>query len=111
MLVWFGCRCEVGGKITRVDKDANGADVIDLEVPDINEFFHCENDSADWYKFQHALTRVIPCGPVTIVDLQYQIDNQLADDYIIINTPEGGCGACCHYCKLLPIGSEQPEWP
>ena len=96
MWLHASCNDEWYGPILRVGVDANGAHVIDLPIPDINEFLDCER----FGEFQKgeclpSLMRA-ECGPVIFRDLQYKWPEQLFPDRLVVecNTPGNGCYRC-----------------
>lgn len=91
--MWLHASCsdEWYGPILRVGKDDNESDVIDLTVPDINEFIDCERWS-ERGETAPSLMRV-ECGPVVFRDLQWRPVKD-SSDLIECNTPGHGCYRC-----------------
>jgi len=102
----FSCSGSKIGPITRVGKDSNGVDVIDVMIPDINEFVNfngLEDDDEDIsYPFNNPLTSIELTGPVKFVDLQYKaVQLYNYNDFFQVNMPAGGCYRCTISCTVV----------
>lgn len=103
--MWFHASCsdEWVGPILRVGKDANGTDVIDLTVPDINEFISTEEG------FHGATTSLMSVSPKEAVfyNLQYEYDGKR---HIELNTPGDNCYRCSKYFSVHRQREFDPEY-
>jgi len=98
---WLHASCsDEWYEVTRVGKDGNGTDVIDVVVPDLNEFIECDR-FGDFQKGEcmPSLMRVETAGPVKFVNLQWRPfpHPTMGDDdrkLIECNTPGDGCYRC-----------------
>lgn len=105
--LYASCSAEWWGPIVSVGRDANGADTIDFDVSDLDEFVHFGD--LDKAKPPLSTIEIDASGPVRVVFRQVQY--KLIDEYpgmLECNTPRGGCYRCC---KLFTLVSKHGEYP
>jgi hypothetical protein len=102
MWLHFSCSDDWLGPILKAYDNENGEAVIDIDVPDINEFvffedFSLEADNEERYR--GSLTRIEPAA-VRIIGLSYKLSNYEGSVTCELRMPEGGCFRCTQGCGV-----------
>ena len=101
--LFSSCQGEDFGQILRVGLDANGQDILDVRLRDLNDILHCEDTDDDtmWPWNPLTMAKLEGAASVVLVVLLYTVHDAGTFVSVRCATPEGGCFRCSQSFMLF----------